>query len=541
MAKYALGTRPLINSLAEETEEDELMQVWFADDSTSGGSIEGVKKWWDHLKETGPKYGYYPKPSKTHIIVKDMADLDEVKTIFGGEGIKITTQGQRHIGAALGSDAFKEEFVKIKVDKWVKDVEELAIIAEDEPQSVLSAFNIAVVHRWTYLQRTVEGISDYFEPLEDALRNKLIPALVGRQVSDDERIMLGLPYRFGGLGIQNPVETADHEYKTSVAVTKNLTQLIIAQDMDVNKVNAVQSHETKIKRRAEKELRVKRQADELKERMNVSQRRYFEGAQEKGASSWLSSLPIKKLGYVLNKQEFRDAVCLRYGWEVKGIPKICACGKQNSTDHSLVCKLGGFVIMRHDAVRDVEASLMREVCKDVQVEQLLLPANAAELNHRAISGPGARMDVVARDIWSGGEKNYCDVNVTHANAESNIGKSMTQIYREHENGKKNDYNERVLNVEKGTFTPLVFTTSGGMAPECLKLNKRLAELISNKKNETYSKVMMHVRTRLRFALLKGTLIGLRGFRGKRLMRQDEDAVGDIDYNLIPQQRCYETT
>ena len=54
--------------------------------------------------------------------------------------------------------------------------------------------------------------------------------------------------------------------------------------------------------------------------------------------------------------------------------------------------------------------------------------------------------------------------------------------------------------------------------------------------------MMHVRTRLRFALLKGTLIGVRGFRGKRLLGgQEESAVGDIDYNLIPQQRCYETT
>ncbi len=406
MAKYALGTRPLLNSLAEETEGDEVMQVWFADDSTSGGSVEGVKKWWDHLKETGPKYGYYPKPSKTHIIVKDFADLEEVQRTFGGEGIKITTQGQRHIGAALGSDAFKEEFVKMKVDKWVKDVEELAIIAEDEPQSVFSAFNTAIVHRWTFIQRTVGGISEYFEPLEDVIRNKLIPALVGRQVSDDEREMLSLPYRFGGMGIQNPVETADHEYKTSVAVTKNLTQLIISQDMDVTKVNAVQTQETKIKLRAAKELRLKKQADELKERMNLSQKRYFEGAQEKGASSWLSSLPIKRLGYVLNKQEFVDAVCLRYGWEIKGIPKVCACGKQNNTDHSLICKLGGFVIMRHNKVRDVEASLMREVCKDVQVEPLLLPANEEELMPRTISGPGARLDVVARDVWSGGEKNF---------------------------------------------------------------------------------------------------------------------------------------
>ena len=45
--------------------------------------------------------------------------------------------------------------------------------------------------------------------------------------------------------------------------------------------------------------------------------------------------------------------------------------------------------------------------------------------------------------------------------------------------------------------------------------------------------------RLRFAILKGTLIGLRGFCGKWLMRQDEVAVGSIDFNLIPQEKCYE--
>jgi len=46
---------------------------------------------------------------------------------------------------------------------------------------------------------------------------------------------------------------------------------------------------------------------------------------EKRASSWLSALPIKATGYTLNKQEFTDAICMRYGWKVKGIPTNCAC------------------------------------------------------------------------------------------------------------------------------------------------------------------------------------------------------------------------
>ena len=118
------------------------------------------------------------------------------------------------------------------------------------------------------------------------------------------------------------------------------------------------------------------------------------------------------------------------------------------------------------------------------------------------------------------------------------GKSLAQIYRENENEKKNLYNERIINVEKSTFTPLIFTTTGGMGPECQKLNKRVAELIAIKRKEQYSSVMMHVRTRLRFALLKSTLVALRGFRGQR--KNGEGEVGDIAYNLIPETSCYET-
>jgi len=59
--------------------------------------------------------------------------------------------------------------------------------------------------------------------------------------------------------------------------------------------------------------------------------------------------------------------------KVKGIPTYCACGETNSVDHSLICKLGGYNSMRHNLVRDSEAQIMREVCRDVQIEPTLLP------------------------------------------------------------------------------------------------------------------------------------------------------------------------
>ena len=46
------------------------------------------------------------------------------------------------------------------------------------------------------------------------------------------------------------------------------------------------------------------------------------------------------------------------------------------------------------------------------------------------------------------------------------------------------------NSEKGMFTPLVFTTTGGMGKECSRLTEKLANLIANKTGESYPDVIV---------------------------------------------------
>ena len=154
-----------------------------------------AKRWWDHLNQVGPAYGYFPKSSKTHLILKSPELLERAKELFGtdADGVKITTEGKRHVGAVVGSDEFKEKYVREKVEYWVDDVKKLAGIAQDEPQAAMNAFNTGLSQRWKFLQRTVQGIGHLFEPLESAIRNDLIPALCGRAVSDPERRMFALP------------------------------------------------------------------------------------------------------------------------------------------------------------------------------------------------------------------------------------------------------------------------------------------------------------------------------------------------------------
>ena len=50
-----------------------------------------------------------------------------------------------------------------------------------------------------------------FQPLEDVIREELIPAIVGRKISDMERKILALPVRLGGIGILNPTEMANSQ------------------------------------------------------------------------------------------------------------------------------------------------------------------------------------------------------------------------------------------------------------------------------------------------------------------------------------------
>ena len=71
MSFYALGTKPLIDILAEFCINDLLRQAWYADNSSAIGRLIQVKKWWLKLNEMGPKFGYFPKPSKSVLIIKD--------------------------------------------------------------------------------------------------------------------------------------------------------------------------------------------------------------------------------------------------------------------------------------------------------------------------------------------------------------------------------------------------------------------------------------------------------------------------------------
>ena len=65
-------------------------------------------------------------------------------------------------------------------------------------------------------------------------------------------------------------------------------------------------------------------------------------------------------------------------------------------DHSAISRRGGFVIQRHNELRDLEAEMLRMVCKVVEIEPVLQDITGEELNRGANTVPDTRLDFVAR-------------------------------------------------------------------------------------------------------------------------------------------------
>ena len=524
MAMYGIGMSVLQSGLAYG--ETKVKSVAYADDYSGAGKVEDLMKWWKKLETIGPQFGYFPNAGKSCLIVKPEKELI-AKKLFEGTNLKITVTGQRHLGAVIGSNTDKERYVKEKVTEWIKEVRKLSEIAKTEPQAAYTAFTFGLKHKWNYILRTIPGITELLQPLEDCIRNEfMVGILNGHICSDDERDLLALPPRMGGLGIINPAKMTEIEHSNSLKVTAALTKHIIeqntAEEIDGFMLNLLTAEISKSRHDAqESELRriLAKSSDEIKRMVEVTQ--------ETGASNWLSSLPIKAKGFSLNKQEFFDALALRYGWPIKDLPDLCPCGKPFTQHHAMICSKGGFICNRHNEVRDIIGEILKEICDDVAIEPHLQPLSGETFVHKtANTDPAARVDISARGFWTRGQRAYFDIRIFDPMAPSHRNQSLQYVHEKNENEKMRNYGDRIRKVEHGSFTPLVFTTSGGMSHQTKIFFNRVAELMAEKKREPKGFFTAWFRTRLSFSLVRSALLCLRGTRSskKNLVKPK-----DIDY------------
>ena len=318
--------------------------------------------------------------------------------------------------------------------------------------------------------------------------------------------------RLGGLQLSSPT-TLHQEFEASKHLTQPLTLLLSDQSRNFSFEVLLCQEEIRKAIRQERRSFAKSEADALLTELPEDLRYASLLAQEKGASSWLNTLPITEHGFALHKRAFRDAIALRYGWTPEEIPVECVCGKSFTVEHALSCQRGGFPMLRHNEVRDLTASLLSEVCANVAIEPMLQELSGESLHGAANKDGGARLDIAVDGFWGAkGERTYMDVRVFNPFAPSNRKSSLSSVYRSHEREKRRAYCQRVTEVELGTFTPLVFSLTGGTAKEATVFYKRLASLLSDKWQHPYSITLNWIRVSLGFCLLRSCIRCIRGAR-----------------------------
>ena len=112
--------------------------------------------------------------------------------------------------------------------------------------------------------------------------------------------------------------------------------------------------------------------------------------------------------------------------------------------------------------------------------------------------------------------------LTHVNSKSSKNQTTKQIFRRHEQAKKPEYLERILEAEHGTFTALIFGTNGCFGDECKRFLTLLAYKLSEKNGDTYCTVITWLRTLLSMEITRASLLCLRGSRTPFRHNQTDD-------------------
>ena len=116
---------------------------------------------------------------------------------------------------------------------------------------------------------------------------------------------------------------------------------------------------------------------------------------------------------------------------------------------------------------------MPEVCKDTKTEPILTTLSREELpGGTSNNSNDARIDIRTRDFWKRGQQAFFDLRVFDPSACRYRNRSLQQCHVMNEQEKKPAYNEKILQIDHGAFTPLVFSISSSKGRECQKFYLR---------------------------------------------------------------------
>ena len=443
---------------------------------------------------------------KSFLIVHERY-VNEATQIFAPMGVNVV-KGHRHLGAYIGNTQQKEVYLNEKVREWQECIEKLAIAASIVPHESHVAFTKSLQHEWGYISRVMPNLQDILAPLETTIHSKFYKSLLDEIVSLDERKLFSLPCKKGGLGIADPTQLSEISYETSRKCTEHLRKSIIEGSTFLKPQHKKCIKEARANHRSTIDQKADTIIESLLNSMPAPQARAIKRNKDSKNAPWLTALPSQHDHFCLSKQEFRDAISVRYHKTLKNAPSLCdGCGDVFTLQHSLCCKKGGLVTLRHNEIRDTVGDLAALMWNNIIREPIIREQDPDS------GEPALVADLLMRGVWNPQEGASFDIRVVDTDAPSYQARTIESVLRSAENEKKRKYLQ-ACEARHITFTPLVISVDGHMAPEFDSFLRRLGEGLSLKWARSYPQVMGWIRTRLSFAVLRATNACIRSTRTK---------------------------
>ena len=530
MALYGIALLPLAERLRKDFPS--VMQPWYADDAAMMGKANAVGGCFQLLMKIGPDFGYHPEPAKSFYICP-LADELEAKAAFASMDLPVKfCRGHRYVGGFVGSKAMRDRWVEPMVEQWVAGVKALAKVAIRYPQSAYHGFTTSLQSEWQYLCRCVPGVEEFLGPVEDAIREFFVPAMLqleAREVSDEFRQFLSHGVKQGGMNIREPAKSAARLHQSSSEACATLVASLkgdarldsMAHAQCVRKASTAARKERVDAEKVFVESMAASASRPIKKRL----------ARIGLTGAWITQMPMKLNDTILSKDEFFDNIRLRYGMRPVNLCDRCdGCGAGFSVEHALSCQKGGLVCQRHDDTRDEAGRLAANALTKTRVSYkpyiFYGRGVAACIEAEDTSRPGtnvardeARGDVAVHGLWEKGKTCILDIRITDTDAKSYAGTSSAKVLEKAAKVKKDKY-EAACTARRRTFAPLVYSVDGMACKEALAFEKRVASLMASKHEQRYSEMVGFVRARMSLSVIRSNTLMLRGARVGRAFRPE---------------------
>jgi hypothetical protein len=514
---FSLGLHSIVGQL--RTSCSLSFMAWYLDDGTIIGPAYEVSKAISLIASASLTSGLRLNFNKSELYWPSFCDLWNDSSLFHKDMIR-NLEGVCLLGSTCSIlPSYIASKFSLRVDKALTLLENLSSLGDPHSELLLLRSCLGTP-KLVYFLRTSSPchISSEIAAFDTGIRNKFsdIIGFGGHGLTNSHWNVIGLPCRYGGLGILHAKDLSSFSFVFSLHSTESLQSHILSYSQmhmpphldftlafrlfhdalpdylfhETNSTSPFDAYYQSLTDRLKTEVS---SLPRLSLILSLSKRQH--------ASSVWFTLPIPGLGWTIEPFGYRLALRYRLGLPV--YPVVRQCGRCRLYDidifgdHAIHCASRPGYKLRHDQVCSSLFSLFKEACIPVVKE-----AEVSFLTTHLNVDRGFRPADILIPSWSEGKPACVDVTIVSPmviSGQSVLGEIALSRAVER---KKQKYAN--LCQENGyTFIPFACDTFGGLSNDSLSLLIKLQRSLSQSSQDREDVIVNYVYRKIGFAIFKG--------------------------------------